>query len=277
MVSAAACVPSDLLPYVYHYLEKNGYSKSAKSLKKQTGTDLPTPAGPDLVEIFDSFYQQQKDNSVVIVEPEPEKETDEDVQKLKKKKKKRKAEDNIDVPEVKKLKKEKVKKEESSDEEEVKATDKKVKKEKKSKKDKTKKKKKAESESESEEENNNQVETTNGKEEVEAKTNKVETKNDDENVEAEEETYYQQQTKQTKNAPFRRVISEDVFVRNSLQDNSFEGKIGSRGDWGEKANLDLKHTRGKGFRHEKTKKKRGSYKGGAINTSVNSIKFDDSD
>lgn len=142
--------------------------------------------------------------------------------------------------------------------------------------DKTKKKKKAESESE--EENNNKVETTNGKEGVEAKTDEVETKNDDENVEEEEETYYQQQeTKQTKNAPFRRVISEHVFVPDSLQDNSFEGKIGSRGDWGEKANLDLKHTRGKGFRHEKTKKKRGSYKGGAINTSVNSIKFDDSD
>ena len=133
--------------------------------------------------------------------------------------------------------------------------------------DKTKKKKKAESEDE--EENNN---NTNGKEEVEAK-NEVETKNDDD-----EEIYYnQEETKQTKNAPFRRVISEHIFVPNNLQDNSFEGKIGSRGDWGEKANLDLKHTRGKGFRHEKTKKKRGSYKGGAINTSVNSIKFDESD
>lgn len=31
---------------------------------------------------------------------------------------------------------------------------------------------------------------------------------------------------------------------------------------------------GKSFRHEKTKKKRGSYRGGAINTSVNSIRFD---
>ena len=31
---------------------------------------------------------------------------------------------------------------------------------------------------------------------------------------------------------------------------------------------------GKSFRHEKTKKKRGSYKGGAIDTSVCSIKFD---
>jgi len=31
---------------------------------------------------------------------------------------------------------------------------------------------------------------------------------------------------------------------------------------------------GKSFRHEKTKKKRGSYRGGSINTGVNSIKFD---
>ena len=31
---------------------------------------------------------------------------------------------------------------------------------------------------------------------------------------------------------------------------------------------------GKSFRHEKTKKKRGSYRGGQIDTSINSIKFD---
>ena len=31
---------------------------------------------------------------------------------------------------------------------------------------------------------------------------------------------------------------------------------------------------GKSFRHEKTKKKRGSYRGGQINTGINSIKFD---
>ena len=80
-----------------------------------------------------------------------------------------------------------------------------------------------------------------------------------------------------KNESFRRVISEDVDVRGDLVDNTFEGKRGSIGDWGEKANYDLKHTKGKSFRHEKTKKKRGSYRGGAINTSVNSIKFDGSD
>jgi len=36
----------------------------------------------------------------------------------------------------------------------------------------------------------------------------------------------------------------------------------------------LKYTKGKKFRHEKQKKKRGSYRGGHIDTSVNSIKFE---
>ncbi len=50
--------------------------------------------------------------------------------------------------------------------------------------------------------------------------------------------------------------------------------MGANSDWGQKANDVLKFTKGKSFRHEKTKKKRGSYRGGAISTSVNSIKFD---
>ena len=40
------------------------------------------------------------------------------------------------------------------------------------------------------------------------------------------------------------------------------------------ASQDLIVTKGKSFRHEKTKKKRGSYKGGPINMGVASIKFD---
>lgn len=59
-----------------------------------------------------------------------------------------------------------------------------------------------------------------------------------------------------------------------LTDNSFDAKFGAKGDWGQKANDVLKFTKGKSFRHEKTKKKRGSYRGGAISTTVNSIKFD---
>lgn len=55
----------------------------------------------------------------------------------------------------------------------------------------------------------------------------------------------------------------------------FTFQSGARGSWGEKANKDLKFTKGKSFRHEKTKKKRGSYKGGAIDLNVHSYKFDD--
>lgn len=46
------------------------------------------------------------------------------------------------------------------------------------------------------------------------------------------------------------------------------------GSWGDRANKDLKYTRGKSFKHEKTKKKRGSYRGGQIDMGVNSIKFE---
>jgi nucleolin len=71
------------------------------------------------------------------------------------------------------------------------------------------------------------------------------------------------------------VVSEAVEVDPRLRDNSYEGTFGSSG-WGAKANENLVNTRGKSFRHEKTKKKRGSYKGGAIDSgAVNSIKFDD--
>jgi len=45
--------------------------------------------------------------------------------------------------------------------------------------------------------------------------------------------------------------------------------------WGQAAYDTLKYTKGKSFRHEKTKKKRGSYRGGSIDaTTVNSVKFD---
>lgn len=79
--------------------------------------------------------------------------------------------------------------------------------------------------------------------------------------------------KSATSTPFRRV-SEATTVDPRLVDNSFEAKAGSRGAWGEKANHDLKFTKGKAFRHEKTKKKRGSYRGGIIDTQVYSIKFD---
>ncbi|KAL3321209.1 hypothetical protein Ciccas_000087 [Cichlidogyrus casuarinus] len=75
--------------------------------------------------------------------------------------------------------------------------------------------------------------------------------------------------------PFRRVKDDEIAVNPNLCDNSYEAKIGARGSWGEKANNILKHTQGKSFRHEKTKKKRGTYSGGIISTDVCSYKFED--
>ncbi len=51
--------------------------------------------------------------------------------------------------------------------------------------------------------------------------------------------------------------------------------MGARGSFGERADNTLKFTRGRDFRHEKTKKKRGTYVGGNISTAVCSFKFDD--
>ena len=78
-----------------------------------------------------------------------------------------------------------------------------------------------------------------------------------------------------KNAPCRRVVSEEIEIpHEALRDNSYK----SFDTWGAKASQDLIVTKGKGFRSEKTKKKRGSYRGGSINVGVNSIRFgNDSD
>merc|ERR1712150_97800 len=78
--------------------------------------------------------------------------------------------------------------------------------------------------------------------------------------------------KKGNNTPFRRVVTETIEVNPNLTDNSANTSFDT---WGAKATADLIVTRGKSFRHEKTKKKRGSYKGGEINTGVASFKFED--
>ena len=45
--------------------------------------------------------------------------------------------------------------------------------------------------------------------------------------------------------------------------------------YGAKANKVLIAVKGKDFRHEKTKKKRGSYRGGEITLASNSFKYED--
>lgn len=82
------------------------------------------------------------------------------------------------------------------------------------------------------------------------------------------------------NKYFKRVTTCLDEIDPLLRDNSYEYKftmVPPNKSWGAKANSDFKHTSGKSFRHEKTKKKRGSYKGGKIDQSVGSFKFQNSD
>ena len=75
---------------------------------------------------------------------------------------------------------------------------------------------------------------------------------------------------------FKRVREEEVeFVDERLKDNSYLSKPAAVNTYGYKAYQDLSVTKGKGFLKAKNKKKRGSYRGGPIDTGSHSIKFDD--
>lgn len=77
---------------------------------------------------------------------------------------------------------------------------------------------------------------------------------------------------------FQRVKVQEVeFADPRLQNNSYWAKDGAEMGYGAKAQEVLGQVKGKDFRHEKTKKKRGSYKGGLIDLQAHSIKFNYSD
>ncbi len=83
----------------------------------------------------------------------------------------------------------------------------------------------------------------------------------------------------TQGTPFKRVEDDKwaskvgTFVE---ADNSYEARFGE-GGYGAKANEKLRTVVGKDFRHEKTKRKRGTYRGGIIDTTPGSFKFKDAD
>ncbi|XP_027117930.1 uncharacterized protein [Coffea arabica] len=77
---------------------------------------------------------------------------------------------------------------------------------------------------------------------------------------------------------FQRVKVDAVeFADERLQDNSYWAKSGAEIGYGAKAQEVLGQVKGRGFRHEKTKKKRGSYRGGQIDLQSHSVKFNYSD
>lgn len=256
MVVTTACVPSDLYSQVFHFLSSNGLTKAAKYFKKETHREYSPLEGPSLLDIFQEYLLVKGlDNHDVDGEDKCS-----GITHIKKKKRKLQGNDNDKCEKSsKKLKITEI----VNDTGEVDKPEK-------SKKKKKDKKKKLEDETEEKpsEPVDNSAENTN-----------IEVKNEynDTNANVIAKEMVNVKTAQEKNVPFRRVKEECIFVPNQFRNNSFEAKRGSSGDWGEKANRDLKYTQGKSFRHEKTKKKRGSYRGGSINTSVNSIKFENSD
>lgn len=74
-----------------------------------------------------------------------------------------------------------------------------------------------------------------------------------------------------------RLISTLLSSSFRLADNTYVGTFGASG-YGAKANDILSKVRGKDFRHEKTKKKRGTYRGGIIDmNAVHSVKLSNDD
>jgi hypothetical protein len=65
---------------------------------------------------------------------------------------------------------------------------------------------------------------------------------------------------------FQRVKVQNL-APDLLLDNGYEARRGATNDYGDRAHRDLIVTRGSGFRKEKNKKKRGSYRGGEITVS----------
>ncbi|EGG05321.1 uncharacterized protein MELLADRAFT_87980 [Melampsora larici-populina 98AG31] len=93
-------------------------------------------------------------------------------------------------------------------------------------------------------------------------------------IQSNEKQNHHQSKEKKSNAPFRRIKAEEIQLDQRVADNSFLAKGGAQGSYGHKAHMDLIVTRGKAFTKEKNKKKRGSYRGGIIDTTSHSIKFD---
>lgn len=72
------------------------------------------------------------------------------------------------------------------------------------------------------------------------------------------------------NERFRRV---DPTKMEPIMDNRYVAKAASTNDYGQQAHEALIVTRGQGFRKEKNKKKKGSYRGGEITMESHSFKF----
>jgi hypothetical protein len=74
---------------------------------------------------------------------------------------------------------------------------------------------------------------------------------------------------------FQRVQSNKVhFAKDELKSNNFFDKPNAKGSYGEMHQISLSKSKGKKFKSEKNKKKKSISRGGKIDMSIRSIKFD---
>eukprot|EP01117_Protostelium_nocturnum_P015944 TRINITY_DN621_c0_g1_i1.p1 TRINITY_DN621_c0_g1~~TRINITY_DN621_c0_g1_i1.p1 ORF type:complete len:300 (+),score=170.67 TRINITY_DN621_c0_g1_i1:205-1104(+) len=289
-------VPTQCFPIVKRFLKSNQFSSSAQKFEKETKSEIQELKSPSLEELLSFWLEHHpKDVKKFVQEEEEEEQTDKKKKKSNKSEsKKRKVEEEEEEEEEektekkkdKKKKKQKTETKEDSDEEDekkekelTKKERKKAEKEEKEEKEAKKlEKKKEKKEKKKVKEDNNDEEEEGEKKEKDEDEEPMKVTNPQKNFaqkkEVNEEETFNQSKGSKKNTPFKR-ISEDYYVGQSFRDNTFESKNGD--EFGAKANAILSKVRGKGFRHEKTKKKRGTYSGGAIDMGVNSIKFVNSD
>jgi len=249
-------VPSSLYPIIHDFLVKTGLRKTLKAFRKESKTQKGNGNRVDLLTAVNFFTQNHKISDI------PEKES-----KKKRKKKETTIEESVDDPVLtKKQKKEQVLPVEES------ATEKQEE-------ENTKKKKKKKKQKQNGTASNSHEENSHAQEKEKSETQKAEVEVEVE-VEAEDQQdkvttpiiNSKKQKNESPSQPFRRIRAEDEEVDERLKSNDYSVK---NGDWyGQKAYDDLKIVRGKDFRHAKTKKKRGTYRGGEIDLGVRSVKFE---
>ncbi|CAN6870391.1 unnamed protein product [Brassica oleracea] len=281
--SKASTLKSDqkviVLRSVAQYLERCGFSKCFKKLlseaeieKKELDSSLP-----DLDEVFCQFFNKSYVEAVEV------KESGDDNEDGKKKAASVDENGSDDHEKDEKAKKEKKKKKKKEPEVEVKETDTEIEDGLKEKKKKKKTKSEPEETKEQTEEEDDEESKRRKKDESVVDETPVKKQAADVQENGNVEKSEKKSGKGLSNSkepkkPFQRVnVEEIVFTDERLKDNSYWAKDGADSGYGAKAQEVLGQVRGRGFRHEKTKKKRGSYRGGEIDVRSHSVKFEYSD
>ncbi|CAN7032356.1 unnamed protein product [Brassica oleracea var. botrytis] len=304
--SKASTLKSDqkviVLRSVAQYLERCGFSKCFKKLlseaeieKKELDSSLP-----DLDEVFCQFFNKSYVEAVEVKESgddnedgkkkaasvdengSDDHEKDEKVKKEKKKKKKKK-EPEVEVKETdaeiedglkEKKKKKKTKSKSRPSEADEDDKEKSSKKRKRSEPEET----KEQTEEEDDEESKRRKKDESVVDETPVKKQAADVQENGNVEKSVKKSGKGLSNSKEPKKPFQRVnVEEIVFTDERLKDNSYWAKDGADSGYGAKAQEVLGQVRGRGFRHEKTKKKRGSYRGGEIDVRSHSVKFEYSD